>query len=96
MSTKIRHPSTLSGGQKQRLCIGIAKLKESQIICFDEPTSGLDYKNMIKVTKIIKELAVKSTIVLSSHDMEFMSIVCDRILELKDSKLEEFGGMNHA
>ena len=50
---KERHPMSLSGGQKQRTAIGVAALRDSEVIIFDEPTSGLDYKNMESVAKNI-------------------------------------------
>lgn len=49
---KDRHPMSLSGGQKQRTAIGVAALRDSEVIIFDEPTSGLDYKNMESVAKM--------------------------------------------
>lgn len=56
---KDRHPMSLSGGQKQRTAIGIAALRESDVIIFDEPTSGLDYKNMESVADILQVLSKK-------------------------------------
>jgi energy-coupling factor transport system ATP-binding protein len=77
------HPMALSGGQKQRLAITTAILSRKQLLIFDEPTSGLDYVHMIKVAKAIKELANKgSTVIVVTHDKEFIRHVCDRILVL--------------
>ena len=47
-----QHPASLSGGQKQRLCIAVACMKDTDVICFDEPTSGLDYTSMKNVSGI--------------------------------------------
>ena len=42
---------SLSGGQKQRTAIGVAALRDAEVLIFDEPTSGLDYKNMESVCR---------------------------------------------
>lgn len=52
-----KHPNTLSGGQKQRLALAVSIISKRKIIALDEPTSGLDYENMIRTSKIIKNLA---------------------------------------
>lgn len=53
---KDRHPMSLSGGQKQRVAIASVLCKNSTFIFFDEPTSGMDYKNMLRISKLIKEM----------------------------------------
>ncbi len=83
-----KHPLSLSGGQKQRLCVAVAKLKNSKVVCFDEPTSGLDYNNMLKVNEVINYLRnQKRGIIIVSHDKEFLYKTCNKILYLEDGKL---------
>lgn len=77
-----RHPLSLSGGQKQRLCVALAALSHAEVLFFDEPTSGLDFKNMNRVAKILKELSKKKSILVISHDNEFLHLVCTRIIAL--------------
>ena len=77
-----RHPLSLSGGQKQRLCIALAALSPARILFFDEPTSGLDFKNMCRVAEMFGELANKKTILVISHDHEFLNLACTRIISL--------------
>lgn len=80
---KDRHPLSLSGGQKQRLCIALAALCPAKILIFDEPTSGLDYANMVRVAEMLRMLAVKGKAILTiSHDKEFLSGVCSRVISL--------------
>ncbi len=80
---KDKHPASLSGGQKQRVTIGASLIKNSEILYFDEPTSGLDYDSMIRVSSLIKELSARGTIIfLISHDFEFISHTCTKILDL--------------
>ena len=81
-SVRDRHPLSLSGGQKQRLCIALAALSPAQILFFDEPTSGLDFENMNRVAKMLKELSKKKSIIVSSHDNEFLNLACTRIISL--------------
>lgn len=77
-----RNPHTLSGGQKQRVIILSALLSGKKILFFDEPTSGLDYRNMKIVAKNIKKVKKKDRLILIiSHDIEFLELVCDSIVE---------------
>lgn len=79
------HPMALSGGQKQRLAIATGMLCAKQIILFDEPTSGLDYTHMIAVCESINKLKVRGAMILVvTHDTEFLEVVCDRVIMLKN------------
>lgn len=81
---KDRHPMSLSGGQKQRTAIGVAALRDSEVIIFDEPTSGLDYKNMESVAKILRTLSQRGkAILVISHDNELLMKVCTRIIRIE-------------
>ena len=84
---KDRHPMSLSGGQKQRVVIASVLCKNSRFIFFDEPTSGMDYKNMIRISKLIKEMSTKDNIIfIVSHDNEFLNETADSILFLEEFK----------
>lgn len=83
-----RHPMSLSGGQKQRVAIASVICKNSRFIFFDEPTSGMDYKNMLKISKLIKSMKTKDNIIfIVSHDTEFLNEVADSILCLEDYRI---------
>ena len=85
---KDRHPMSLSGGQKQRVAIASVLCKKSKFIFFDEPTSGMDYKNMIRISKLIKEMSTKDNIIfIVSHDNEFLNETADSILCLEEFKI---------
>lgn len=87
---KDRHPMSLSGGQKQRVAIASVLCKNSRFIFFDEPTSGMDYKNMIRISKLIKEMSTKDNIIfIVSHDNEFLNETADSILCLEEFKTLE-------
>ena len=84
---KNRHPMSLSGGQKQRVAIASVLCKNSRFIFFDEPTSGMDYKNMMRISKLIKEMSNKDNIIfIVSHDIEFLNETADSILCLEEFK----------
>ena len=84
---KDRHPMSLSGGQKQRVAIASVLCKNSRFIFFDEPTSGMDYKNMIRISKLIKEMSTKDNIIfIVSHDVEFLNETADSIFCLEEFK----------
>lgn len=77
------HPASLSGGQKQRVTIGAAIVKDSPVIFFDEPTSGLDYDSMVRVSRLIGQLASAGIIIfVVSHDFEFITRTCSEVLQL--------------
>ena len=83
LSSKENHPMALSGGQKQRLAVATAMLSNKKLLIFDEPTSGLDYRHMRDVSAVIRDLAKQGHIILVvSHDNEFMTEACDRVLEI--------------
>lgn len=85
-----RHPASLSGGQKQRLCIAVACMKNSDVICFDEPTSGLDYISMKNVSDLLHELSSMGKILfVTSHDYEFLMATCTHICHLKDGDMAD-------
>lgn len=82
-----RHPASLSGGQKQRVTIGASLMKRSKIVFFDEPTSGLDYDSMIRVSELINDLSDDGTIIfIVSHDLEFITHTCTKLLDLDEGQ----------
>lgn len=70
---------TLSGGYKRRLSIAISLLSKPQVLFLDEPTLGLDVFARRELWKIILSLKGKITIVLTSHYLEEIEALCDRI-----------------
>lgn len=79
-----RHPQSLSGGQKQRLAIAVSNASGKKIMLLDEPTSGLDYTSMHAVGKALNLLAEKGcTVIVVSHDIEFINAVCHRIYRME-------------
>ena len=77
----------LSKGYKQRVGLAQAIIGYPEVIILDEPTVGLDPKQIIEIRELIRELAKKHTIILSSHILSEVSAVCDHIMILSKGKL---------
>lgn len=86
---KHSHPFDLSGGEKQRLQIALAILSKRKILIFDEPTSGLDAMMMRSVAEEIEKLKQKASILIISHDYEFIRTVADRVLFMDKGRITE-------
>ena len=78
---------SLSGGEKQKLSIVLAVMHEPELIFLDELTTGLDVVARREIWKYLLELKKnKKSLILTSHYMDEVETLCDRILLLKDGK----------
>ena len=77
----------LSKGYKQRVGLAQAIVGYPEVLILDEPTVGLDPLQIIEIRELIKELAKKHTIILSSHIMQEISAVCDTVMIINKGKL---------
>ena len=77
----------LSKGYRQRVGLAQAVLGFPEIIILDEPSVGLDPKQIIEIRELIRQLAKKHTVILSSHILAEVSEVCDYILIISKGKL---------
>ena len=85
-----KYPDELSGGQKQRVAIARTLLMKPDIILLDEPTSALDKDVKDSVLKLIKVLVDDDmTLIIVSHEDEFIKKVSDKIYRFNNKKLEE-------
>jgi len=78
---------TLSKGFKQRVGIAQALIHDPELIILDEPTSGLDPQQLIEIRKIITNIGKEKTILLSTHIIQEISAMCNRIIIIKDGKI---------
>ena len=82
------YPNELSGGQKQRVAIIRTLIMEPDIILFDEPTSALDPEMIGEVLDLIKKVAdTGKTMVIVSHEMNFVKKVSNRVLFVDGGKV---------
>lgn len=86
------YPDELSGGQKQRVAIIRTLIMKPKIILFDEPTSALDPEMIGEVTNLIKKIAEEGmTMMIVSHELNFIKSFCTKIIFLNDGKIIESG-----
>ena len=86
------YPSQLSGGQQQRIGIARAMATSPDVILFDEPTSSLDPELVSEVLDVIKSLKEKhTTMLITTHEMEFARNIADRIIFMSDGIILEQG-----
>lgn len=78
---------TLSKGYKQRVGIAQALLGDPEIVILDEPTIGLDPKQIIEIRNLIKKMAGKKTVILSTHILPEVSMICDRVIIINQGKI---------
>lgn len=86
----------LSGGYQQRVGIAQALIHDPEIVVFDEPTNGLDPTQILDIRRLIKGIAEKHTVLLSTHILSEVQAICDHIFMINggqvvfNGKVEEF------
>jgi ABC-2 type transport system ATP-binding protein len=87
MSVFERPIDTLSKGYKRRVGLAQALLHDPEVLVLDEPTDGLDPNQKHEVRALIREMAPRKTIVISTHILEEVTAVCSRAIVIADGKL---------
>jgi simple sugar transport system ATP-binding protein len=81
---------TLSGGNQQKVVIGRWVHAGSRVLLLDEPTRGVDVEAKAQIYAIIRQLAAEGrSIIFVSSEIEELPLVCDRVLVLRDGRLQE-------
>ncbi len=70
----------LSKGYKQRVGLAAALIHDPEVLILDEPTSGLDPNQIVEIREVIKELGKDKTVLFSSHIMQEVEAICDRVI----------------
>lgn len=91
----------LSKGYKQRLGLAAALIHDPKILILDEPTSGLDPNQIVEIREVIKNLGKSKTILFSSHILQEVESICDRVIIINkgeivaDNTLQDLQAMNN-
>ena len=96
----------LSKGYRQRVGLAAAIIHKPDVLILDEPTSGLDPNQLVEIRSFIKSIGRERTVMLSTHIMQEVEAMCDRVVMIKkgkivaDENLEKFvndkGGLEEA
>ena len=78
---------TLSRGYRQRVGVAQALLHKPDILILDEPTNGLDPNQILQMRELIKELAKSSTVIVSTHVLQEVQAICERVLIMRGGQL---------
>ena len=77
----------LSKGYRQRVGLAQAMIHDPDVLILDEPTSGLDPNQLVEVRGLIRRLGEKKTVMLSTHIMQEVEAICDRVIIIDRGKL---------
>ncbi|NIM19445.1 MAG: ATP-binding cassette domain-containing protein [Candidatus Latescibacteria bacterium] len=77
----------LSKGYRQRVGLAQALLNDPEVLILDEPTIGLDPKQILEIRQLIRSLAGRRTIILSTHILPEVSLLCQRVIIINKGKL---------
>ena len=78
---------TLSKGYRQRVGLAQAMLHDPEVLILDEPTSGLDPNQLAEIRSLIKQLGQEKTLIFSTHIMQEVQALCDRVLIINKGKI---------
>lgn len=77
----------LSKGYRQRVGLANALLHDPQVLILDEPTTGLDPNQLVEIRNVIKNVGKDKTVFLSTHIMQEVEAICDRVIIINNGKI---------
>ena len=77
----------LSKGYRQRVGLAQAMLHDPEVLILDEPTSGLDPNQLVEIRSLIKQLGKEKTVIFSTHIMQEVQAICDRVVIINQGNL---------
>lgn len=86
-----RYPHEFSGGQRQRIAIARAIVSQPELVLADEVVSALDLTTRIRIVDLLKSLSKRTTLVLVSHDIGFVALLCQDLVILEKGRIVEQG-----
>ena len=78
---------TLSKGYRQRVGLAQALIHDPEVLILDEPTSGLDPNQLAEIRSLIKQIGTEKTVIFSTHIMQEVQAICDRVLIINKGQL---------
>ena len=78
---------TLSKGYRQRVGLAQAMIHDPEVLILDEPTSGLDPNQLVEIRSLIKQLGKEKTVIFSTHIMQEVQLLCDRVMIIDRGKM---------
>ena len=78
---------TLSKGYRQRVGLAAALIHDPQLLILDEPTTGLDPNQLVAIRKLIRELGKEKTVLLSTHILQEVDALCDRVIIINKGEI---------
>lgn len=79
--------SQLSKGYRQRVGLAKALIQDPEVIILDEPTTGLDPNQLVEIRKLIKNISANKTLILSTHIMQEVEAICDKVVIISKGKI---------
>ena len=86
-SEKHKKIGALSKGYRQRVGIAQALIHDPSLLILDEPTSGLDPSQIVEIRQLIRNISASKTVMLSTHIMQEVEALCDRIMIINHGKI---------
>lgn len=86
---------TLSKGYRQRVGLAQALIHDPKILILDEPTSGLDPNQLVEIRKLIKTISQKKTVLFSTHIMQEVQALCDRVIVINKGEIVADDKLDH-
>jgi len=83
-----KHIRELSKGYRQRVGLAQALLGDPQLLILDEPTTGLDPNQLVEIRALIRDLGKERTVILSTHIMQEVREMCDRVIILDHGRIK--------
>tara|TARA_R110002073_G_scaffold279026_1_gene442889 strand:+ start:129072 stop:129968 length:897 start_codon:yes stop_codon:yes gene_type:complete len=77
----------LSKGYRQRVGLAVALLHDPEVLILDEPTTGLDPNQLVEIRSLIREIGKTKTVLFSTHIMQEVEAVCDRVIIINKGEL---------
>jgi len=77
----------LSKGYRQRVGLAQALIHNPQVLVLDEPTTGLDPNQILEIRKLIKEISTNKTVIFSTHIMQEVQAICNRVIVINQGQL---------